>query len=150
MKSCTLYQNTHKNQDINTQEGNVACLPELTPALYHNFINCSWSLWYSEQCTNCEARRHISWAKCAKRNILLKIHQVTMYPVFFFLLKQKYFENPSSNNWELKCSYLFQNTHDNYCRSLFYKYRQKHVYFKKQLKLMQHCSLCGFLSSVMI
>ena len=30
-----------QNQDINTQRGNAARLPELTPALYHNFINCS-------------------------------------------------------------------------------------------------------------
>lgn len=57
-----------QNQDINTQRGNAARLPELTPALYHNFINCSWSLWYSEQCTDCEESRHISWAKCARKN----------------------------------------------------------------------------------
>lgn len=57
-----------RNQDINTQRGNAARLPELTPALYHNFINCSWSLWYREHCTNCEESKHISWAKWARKN----------------------------------------------------------------------------------
>lgn len=30
-----------QNQDINTLRGHAACLPELTPALHHHFINCS-------------------------------------------------------------------------------------------------------------
>lgn len=83
-----------RNQDINTQEGNVARLPELTPALYHHFINCSWSLWYSEWCTNWEAGKHISWAKCASINISFRMDQVILPSVSFIVCKRKiYFSN---------------------------------------------------------
>lgn len=105
-----------RNQDINTQRGNAARLPEPTPALYHNFINCSWSLWYSERCTNCEESKHTSWAKCATENtFILNIHIETycrkapllsdwnlfLFKSFIILIKDHIHFKQNQNNWSL-------------------------------------------------
>lgn len=91
-----------QNQDINTLRGNAARLPELTPALYHNFINCSWSLWYSERCTNCEESKHIS-AKCARKTGSFWIYPVVLYPPLYIELMQP----PEKYHWyQTKISYF--------------------------------------------